>query len=76
MTYRARAAYPYVDRDRDRAVSGLRAQLRELAAAEGAAPDWSTFHVAGPDQVIDLHGIVCYEWTAAVDAQLEEARYL
>ena len=51
-----------------------RAQLRELAAAEGTAPDRSTLHVAGPDQVIGLHGVIWYEWT--VDAQHDVARYL
>lgn len=74
MTYRAKAALPYMDAER--AVSGLRGELRKLAAAEGAAVDWSTLRVVGPDEVIGAHGVVWYEWCATADLQEEVARYL
>jgi hypothetical protein len=74
MTYRAKAALPYLDSER--AVLGLRGQLWTLAAGEGATPDWSTLSVTGPEEVIGRHGVTWYEWTAAVDSQAEPARYL
>lgn len=67
MTYTASAALPYFDAAR--AVSGVRGQLRLLAAADATAPDWDTLRVTGPDEVIGLHGRVWCEWTAAVDAR-------
>jgi hypothetical protein len=74
MKYRAKAAYPYINRDR--AVSGLRGQLRALAGAEGGTPDWSARRVSGPDQAIGVHGVTWYEWTAEVDGQCEVAGFL
>lgn len=65
MTYTVTATLPYVHAAR--AVSGLRGQLRMLAQNDGALPDWASLRVAGPDEVIGRHGVVWYEWTAAVD---------
>jgi hypothetical protein len=47
VEFRATASYPYVDRDR--AVSGLRGQLREIIArASVGVPNWSSLVVEGP----------------------------
>lgn len=72
MTYTATAALPYVDADR--AVSGLRGQLRMLADGDGAVPDWATLRVVGPDEVVGRHGVVWYEWTGAVDVSSGNGR--
>jgi hypothetical protein len=74
MTYRAKATYPHIAQDR--AVLGLRARLQELAAADGATPDWSTLRVVGPGEVVGTRGMVSYEWTATVEVQQEFARYV
>lgn len=74
MTDRAKAGFPYLDPGR--AVSGLRGQLRMLAAEEGATVDWSTLRVTGPEEVTGRHGVAWYDRTAAVDLQDEPARYL
>lgn len=66
MTYNATAALPYIDPER--AVSGLRGQLRLLAGQDNTVPDWNTLRVFGPDEVVGQYGRVWYEWTAAVDA--------
>ena len=60
----AKAAYPYVDRER--AATGLRRQLRLMATAGGGAPDWSTFSVEGPVEGPGLRGRIWFEWTARV----------
>ncbi len=54
MTYQAAAALPY--NDRVRVVADLRGQLRLMALADGATPDWSTMTVEGPVEVTGLHG--------------------
>jgi hypothetical protein len=74
MTYRAKSALPCIDHER--AIAGLRADLRKLAADQGAPIDWSTLRVGGPDEVTGADGVVCYEWTGTVDGQSEPARYL
>lgn len=56
------------------AVSGLRGQLRLLAANDETVPDWTTLRVTGPDEVVGRHGIVWYEWRAAVDARGPQGR--
>jgi hypothetical protein len=64
----ARAAYPYVGRER--AAAGLRGELRlmALALAFGATPDWTTLAVEGPVEALGLHGRTWYEWTATVES--------
>jgi hypothetical protein len=62
----ARAAYPYVDRER--AAAGLRGELRLMALADGATPDWTTLAVEGPVEALGLHGRTWYEWTATVES--------
>ena len=64
--YRAAAAYPYVNRER--ATAALQAQLRVVAAAGGAVPDWTTLEVEGPTEQPGMHGRVWFEWTATVNA--------
>jgi hypothetical protein len=66
MTYAAKAALPFPDAQR--AVSGLRGQLRLLIANDGRTPDWETLRVTEPVEVIGQHGRVWYEWTATVAA--------
>lgn len=65
MTYTATAALPYGSADR--AVAGLRGQLRLLAANDNTVPDSTTLRVIGPDEVVGGHGVVWYEWHGAVD---------
>ena len=65
VTFTATAAYPYINRER--AVLGLRAQLREAAANADQDPDWSTFGVEGPVESPGRHGVTWYEWTATVE---------
>jgi hypothetical protein len=67
VTYNATAALPYIDPER--AVSGLKGQLRLIAGQDNTVPDWNTLRVFGPDEVVGQHSRVWYEWTAAVDAQ-------
>lgn len=66
MSYTATAALPYVDAAR--AVAGLRGELRLLAGRDGAVPDWRTLRIVGPSETVGRHGVVWYEWQAAVDA--------
>lgn len=74
MTYRSQARRSSADRDS--AVVDLRAELKARATAEGAAPDWSTLRVTGPEVLVGADGDVCYQWTAVVDAPEEVGRYL
>ena len=62
--YRAAAAVPFDDRDR--VIAGLRGQLRVMAAAAGADPDWSTLRVQGPVERGSDHDTGLSEWTATV----------
>ena len=67
MIYRAAAALP--DDDRQSAVDGLRGQLRIMAVAAGATPDWTTLAVAGPVEMADAEDRTRFEWTASVAAR-------
>ncbi|MDK3256948.1 hypothetical protein [Blastococcus capsensis] len=62
--YRAAAAVPFDDPDR--VTAGLRGQLRVMAAAAGADPDWSTLRVQGPVRRGAHRGTGLSEWTATV----------
>ena len=62
--YRAAAALP--GRNRRSAVHGLRHQLRIMAGAAGASPDWATLAVVGPVAVDDAADRCLFEWTASV----------
>ncbi|CCG03659.1 hypothetical protein [Blastococcus saxobsidens] len=62
--YRAAAAVPFDDPDR--VTAGLRGQLRVMAAAAGADPDWSTLRVQGPVRRGAHRGTRLSEWTATV----------
>lgn len=64
MIYRAAAALPH--EDRNRALDGLRGQLRIMAVATGATPDWTTLTVAGPDEVAGAAQRMRFEWHASV----------
>ena len=64
MIYRAAAALP--DDDRQSAVDGLRGQLRIMAVAAGATPDWTTLVVAGPVEMAGAEDRTRFEWTASV----------
>ncbi len=66
--YRASAALPYYNHER--AILGLRGQLRLMALANGAVPDWTTLCVNGPTKVPGLYGAVWFEWSATVEARL------
>lgn len=67
MTFTATASYPYIDHDR--ATADLRAQLRELVAAIGGTPDWSTFSVTGSIDIKGAHDRTWFEWTSTVEAR-------
>ncbi|MGY2130380.1 hypothetical protein [Blastococcus sp. SYSU DS0617] len=64
MMYRAAAALPFDDPAM--ATAGLRGQLRVMAAAAGAFPDWSTLEVEGPIRQVEHRGRDLSEWTATV----------
>jgi hypothetical protein len=64
VIYRAAAALPH--EDRNRALDGLRGQLRIMAVAAGATPDWATLRVAGPDEVAGAQQRMRFEWHASV----------
>jgi hypothetical protein len=61
--FRAAAALPH--NDRERATSGLRGQLRLMAAAAGGTANWSTLDVAGP-VTTPGRSATWFEWTASV----------
>lgn len=67
MIFQAAAALPY--NDRQRAMAGLRGQLRLMAIADGVTPNWLPMTVEGPVEVTGLHGATWYEWTATVEAK-------
>jgi hypothetical protein len=64
VIYRAAAALP--DDDRQSAVDRLRGQLRIMAVAAGATPDWTTLAVAGPVEMAGAEDRTRFEWTATV----------
>jgi hypothetical protein len=64
VIYRAAAALPHVNRMQ--ALDGLRGQLRIMAVAAGATPDWATLEVAGPHEVADTQSPTRFEWHASV----------
>jgi hypothetical protein len=64
VIYRAAAALPH--EDRTQALDGLRGQLRIMAVAAGATPDWTTLTVAGPDVVAGVQECIRFEWHASV----------
>jgi hypothetical protein len=64
VIYRAAAALPH--EDRTRALPGLRGQLRIMAVAAGATPDWTTLTVVGPDEVAGAQAPTRFEWHASV----------
>jgi hypothetical protein len=62
-TYAASTALPYPHQER--AVAGLRAQLRYLLAP-GETADWAMLTVTGPNEVPDARGHVWFTYTAEV----------
>ena len=62
--YRAAAALPFGDRGF--AVHGLRNQLRIMARAAHATPDWTTLTVTGPVTIEGAQDRCLFEWTACV----------
>ena len=70
MKYRASAVLPYAHRER--AVAGLRGQLRVMAVAGGTTPDWTTLAVEGPTMAPSLRGRTWFEWAATVEADGED----
>jgi hypothetical protein len=64
VIYRAAAALPH--EDRNRALEGLRKQLRIMAVAGGATPDWATLTLAGPDEMAGAQERIRFEWHASV----------
>ena len=54
------------DDDPDRAAAGLRRQLRLMATATGATPDWGTLSVEGPTEAELIEGRTWFEWRARV----------
>lgn len=63
-TLRAAAALPCDDRGR--AVRELRTQLRVMAVAAGATPDWRTLTVSGPTEMAGADEWSRFEWAASV----------
>ena len=72
VQFTARTALPYLDEVR--AVSGLREELREQAAAHWQVPDWSTLEVTGPTEVVGASGRTWYRWAATVTAKASPAQ--
>lgn len=64
-TYEACTALPYPNRDR--AVAGLRAELRHRIPP-GETPDWSALLVTGPVETTDARGRTWYEYRAELTA--------
>jgi|1186.fasta_scaffold170093_2 hypothetical protein len=65
-TLRAAAAVPFDHRDL--AVGCLREQLRVMADAACATPDWTTLIVTGPVEMPGAEPAARFEWTATVVA--------
>jgi hypothetical protein len=53
-SYRTAAALPYCNRER--ASCALRGQLRLVAGADDAAPDWTALVIDGPTPLPDVRG--------------------
>jgi hypothetical protein len=68
--YRAAAALPWDDREQ--ATVGLRGQLRVMATAGRATPDWSTLVIDGPTEVCEPQGQTWFEWTGRVSVAGED----
>ena len=64
MIYQAAVALPHDDRVV--ATDQLQRQLRVMAAAAGATPDWTTLAVTGPTDMPDAEAWTRFEWTASV----------
>jgi hypothetical protein len=62
----ASTALPYVHRER--AIAGLRAELRHRLGP-GELADWSTLQVAGRDQELDRAGRTWFTYTATVETR-------
>lgn len=60
--YEATTALPY-PHYRDRAVAGLRAQLRHRMP-RGEVANWNTFTVTGPVETADARVHIWYAWRA------------
>jgi hypothetical protein len=52
--------------DREQATVGLRGQLRVMATAGRATPDWSTLVIDGPTEICEPQGQTWFEWTGRV----------
>lgn len=68
MTFTATTALPYPHFDR--AMAGLRAELRHqlLSAGVTGAPDWSTLTVTGPEEFTDANGHLWFGYWATLDS--------
>jgi hypothetical protein len=64
VIYKAAAALPHDDREL--ATDALRDQLRIMALAAEATPDWATLDVAGPTEMAGTEDRTRFEWTASV----------
>jgi hypothetical protein len=64
VIYKAAAALPHDNREW--ATDGLRDQLRIMAGAAGATPDWTTLVVTGPTEMDGAPDPTRFEWTASV----------
>jgi hypothetical protein len=64
VMYRAAAALLWDDREQ--ATAGLQGQLRVMATAGRAIPDWSTLVIDGPTEVCEPQGRTWVEWTGRV----------
>jgi hypothetical protein len=67
VIYKAAAALAHANRES--ATAGLRGQLRIMAVAAGATPDWTTLAVAGPTEMAGTEDRMRFEWTASVAVQ-------
>jgi hypothetical protein len=64
VIYKAAAALPHDNRES--AVDALRGQLRIMAVAGRATPDWTTLAVVGPTEMAGAEDRTRFEWTASV----------
>jgi hypothetical protein len=70
VMYRAAAALLWDDREQ--ATAGLQGQLRVMATAGRAIPDWSTLVIDGPTEVCEPQGRTWFEWTGRVSVAGED----
>jgi hypothetical protein len=73
MLHRAAAALPYDDRAR--ATTGLFSQLRVMARAADATPDWTTLVISGPIKLPGLRGERSFEWIATVQVEVDGGHF-